>query len=326
MVAPAVVMAAVAAGQAVKSHQDEMKRRGASNKAMEEAKRAGDNFRNMEGPDLKKYEMAKAYDAFDYRPQDLASPEAMEDSSLEGFSGDPRLAQAQMSALANLGQVAEQGMTAEDLSAIQDIQAANAAAERGDQAAIMQDMSRRGMGGSGSELAQRMLASQAGADRAAADSRDVSRSAQERALQAMIAQGNMGTNIRGQEFSEADRKAQAADAINRFNVANRNRTSEMNWEARNQADLMKAQNRQNIANVNTDMRNTERAQHNQLEQQKFDSRMGKETGAQQATQAATDLAKVRMGASDKAAAGTQAQTQAIGNMGMQAASSYFGGS
>jgi len=54
---------------------------------------------------------------------------------------------------------------------------------------------------------------------------DVSAQAQSRALQALMQGGQLGGQIRQQDFGEQSEKAQAQDAINRFNTANRQQVS-----------------------------------------------------------------------------------------------------
>jgi hypothetical protein len=58
-------------------------------------------------------------------------------------------------------------------------------------------------------------ASQA-ANRAGQQGLDVAAQAQRRAFQAMQAQGNLGTNVRGQAYGEAERRAMALDEKNRL--------------------------------------------------------------------------------------------------------------
>ena len=64
-------------------------------------------------------------------------------------------------------------------------------------------------------MAAFQAASQA-ANRAGQQGLDVAAQAQRRAFQAMQAQGNLGTNVRGQAYGEAERRAMALDEKNRL--------------------------------------------------------------------------------------------------------------
>ena len=167
-------------------------------------------------------------------------------SALENISIDPKFREAQMQALSQLAEVSKGGLTEADLAAMRELRRQVAGEERGRELAIQQEMARRGMAGSGQELAARLLESQAGANREAAGADRLSQIAQNRALQAITQQGALAGNIRGQEFAEKSNVARAMDAISAWNAANQQALQQRNIAAQNQASLRNLAERQRI--------------------------------------------------------------------------------
>lgn len=138
------------------------------------------------------------------------------------IKSDPMLRAAQMDALARMQKEgAAGGLTVEDRSALIAAQNANAAKERGAREAILQDAARRGMGGSGTELAAELENQQGAADRNAAVGTQAAADARKRALAAISESGQMAGAVRGQDWGEASQRAAAQDAINKFNASQR---------------------------------------------------------------------------------------------------------
>lgn len=67
--------------------------------------------------------------------------------------------------------------------------------------------------------------------------------------------GNLGGTMRAQDFSEDSAKAQAKDAISKFNAANTQNVQASNIADRNQAQATNLQNKQTIAAQNVTLRN-----------------------------------------------------------------------
>lgn len=161
-------------------------------------------------------------------------PVLLEDSLLSSFSTDPRLVQAQMDALAALQEITDaEGLTATDRARLEDINRQEATIERGNREAIMQNAAARGVGGSGLELADQLISGQESAGRRSAQGFDVAADAEKRALDAMMMSGQLSGDLRGQDFAEAQAKAQAQDLINQFNTQNQNTFAQYNQEQKN---------------------------------------------------------------------------------------------
>jgi len=128
---------------------------------------------------------------------------------------DPTARNATLSALTQMQDIANQGgMTAIDRSRLQQIRDSAATQARGAREAIAENAAQRGIGGSGFELAQSMLGQQAASDNAARQAIGVNSAAQERALAAMQASGQLGSQMNQQDMA----KANALDAIKEFNT------------------------------------------------------------------------------------------------------------
>lgn len=197
-------------------------------------------------------------------------------SEMQGISTDPRLRQAQLNALSKLEEVGNAGgrdaKFMADMSRLEsDINTNNA----GNQGAIMQNMAARGVSGGGSELVARNMSAQASSNRQAQMAMDENAQAQQRALDAIMKSGEMGGKMQAQDFSQAAQKAEAADAISRFNAANKQQVITNNTSAKNNAQQWNAQNVQGIADKNTGSRNSAQEYNLGLNQQNYDNQLAK---------------------------------------------------
>lgn len=211
-------------------------------------------------------------------------------SSLSTYKGDPRLKEAQMRALAELEAIGSGGgLRASDRARINDIRRQTATADRGAREAIMQNAAARGVGGSGMELASKLISQQASADREAAANDDVAARAEDRALQAIMGSGKLGGEVRSQGFDEARHRASAEDAINTFNARNKNLVGQWN-----------AENRQNASNSNIAQKYGNFGTATNLRQNEFGNKVTKtrgQTGAlgDQADYEARESDRIRKG-------------------------------
>ena len=91
-------------------------------------------------------------------------------------------------------------MTATDKARLAQIQGDENANLRGQQGAIMQNLATRGMSGGMSEMVARQLAAQGEANRMAQQGLDVKAQAEQRALDALMKQGQLGGQIQQQDL------------------------------------------------------------------------------------------------------------------------------
>lgn len=235
-------------------------------------------------------------------------------SAMQGIATDPALRQAQMNALSKLENIGLGNLSAEDLARASQIQNDVNTNLQGQMGAIQQNLAQRGLSGSGLDLVQRNMAAQGAANRQAQMAMDAKAQAEKRALDAIIQSGQLGGQMQSQDFSQQQAKAQAADAIARFNAANQQGVQGANVAAKNAAQMWNNQQRQGIQNQNVDLKNQANLRNLGLSQQQYENELRKRglvSGAQQnlagtyANEAASNRAVVGglLGAGAKAFAG-----------------------
>lgn len=198
---------------------------------------------------------------------------ALGPSSMAGITTDPRLAQAQMSALQSLQQQGQGGLTATDRMNLMNINNQTEGDANASSNAIMQNMAARGMGGGGAELAARLMASQGAANRGAQTGMNVAAQSQQNALNALAQAGSLGGQIQAQQFGEKAQQAQAQDSISKFNAANQQQVMGTNTSAANQGALTNLSNAQNVANQNTAIQNQAQTANKKLYQQQYNDQL-----------------------------------------------------
>jgi len=167
---------------------------------------------------------AQIYDDVELPQLERAVAEQVGPTALERITVDPAYKAAQMEALGKLGQISEEGgFTLADKAALNKTLGALSRRDAAARAAIAENMQARGTLGAGAELAQRLAAQQESSQMASERGMDIAAQAQQRALNAIMQRGQMAGEMRGQEYGEQERLAQARDAISRYNAdASRN--------------------------------------------------------------------------------------------------------
>ncbi len=146
---------------------------------------------------------------------------------------DPSLRAAQMQALQQMQQVAnEGGMTAIDRARLQGINNDINQQQQARRQAMMTQAAQRGQMGSGLMYANMLGSEQAAAEAAAQQGYQVQAEAQKRALDAMQRAGQLGGDIRGQDYGIARDRAGAQDRINQYNADLRNKMNQYNMDNR----------------------------------------------------------------------------------------------
>lgn len=202
-----------------------------------------------------------------------------ERSAMENVQSDAGSKQAQMDALLGLQDITSSGgMTAQDKARMQQIQNQENSASRGAREAIMQNAQARGMGGSGMDIMAQLQNQQDSATRASNRGTEVAGMAQERALQALMQQGQLGGQINQQQFGQDSARAQAQDAISKFNAQNKQSVNLANTQANNQAQAGNLANKQNIANQNVGLSNQQQMHNKALIQQNYENELKKRQG------------------------------------------------
>lgn len=212
-------------------------------------------------------------------------------NAMSGIQTDPRLVQSQMSALAQLSQTGQMGMTPGEKAALIQAQQNAASQAQAKNAQIIDQYARTGMGGSGAQLAAQLANSQAQAQQLGNNSNQVAQNAQQNALQAISQSGNLAGQIQGQQFGEKAQIAAAQNAINNFNAMNSQNVANINNQNTNSAQLRNLNNSQSLSNQNTQLANQQQQYNKQLLQQQFNNqaalaagRSGQYQGIAQANQ------------------------------------------
>lgn len=190
------------------------------------------------------------------------------DTEYDKIKEDPSLRSAQMQALSKLQDVANQGgMTAIDRGRLNDINNNINQQQQARRQALMTQAAQRGQAGSGLMYANALSGEQAAAEAASRQGFDVAAEAQRRALDAMQRSGQLGGDIRGQDYNIAANRASAQDRINNYNAQLRDSVSRYNNSVRqgnldNQMGLAGARNkvRQQQGDVYQNRANSERQQ------------------------------------------------------------------
>jgi hypothetical protein len=209
------------------------------------------------------------------------SPEAAESvllnsNSFNDIKLDPALQGAQKQALQQLQNIATQGgLTATDKAQLNDITQEQNTTARGRNEAILSNARERGIGGSGLELTSQLLNEQEAANRASERGTQVAANAEQRALASLQAAGQMGGQMEAQQYGEAANKAQAQNAIDKFNAETQQNTNLLNVQNRNAAEAANLAATQDISNKNTATQQTEAAQNAAAVQQDYANKMGK---------------------------------------------------
>jgi len=179
---------------------------------------------------------------------------------------------AQRRALAEIEKLGlEGGLRLQDKATIQDAMLEGQVKDRANRMAISDEMARRGLGGSGFEVASKLQGQQATADRDAQNRLSVAAKAQDRALQALMQSGELSTQYRNQDFQQQAAKAAAQDSINRFNTANSQDVMSKNTALQNRAMEANLAQKQKTADQNTALSNYEQEYNKGVAQRRFEN-------------------------------------------------------
>ena len=198
----------------------------------------------------------------------LLEAEDLEDSKMNEIELDPALRENQMAALDSLRQQSEEGLTATDKYAMEQMLGDVDAQERSQRASIESDMARKGMDSSGAALMAKLQGTQSGANSARDKAMQMAAQGQQNRMAAIQSLGNLSGQMNQQDFAQQAQQASAHDAISRANAMNRQNVSGQNLAAR-----------QAIENQRSNIANQQQTFNKGLEQQQFDNKL-KKTGAQ----------------------------------------------
>lgn len=150
-------------------------------------------------------------------------------SALESTQLDSTGRQAEMDALGRMGDIAKSGgMTLEDQAVLNKFLGKSAQRESAARQGLEQQFAARGQFGSGAQLASALQNQSSGAERNSQAGMDQAAQAERRSLEAIMNQSRMGGSLRDRDWNEQAKKAEAADAIARGNMAAREKSGYYN--------------------------------------------------------------------------------------------------
>lgn len=219
----------------------------------------------------------------EYKRAGTYTPE-MEDAFDAGVSQyqqvqeNPEMLQAQKGALEMLRQRSATGLGPEDRAALNQVRGEVQRDAQAKNEQIKQDMQARGLGGSGSELAMQLAASQESAGRSSEEADRLAAQASQNALAALSQYTNQANSLQGQDLGLQSAKAQAADEMNRFNVQNKQAAESANTQYANQGQMYNLDQDQAVANANTQQSNSEQTRQEEAKQSRFGNQMALASG------------------------------------------------
>lgn len=226
-------------------------------------------------PEEQRLVLAELKSAGMYTPE-MDEALKLDDSKMNDIQTDPRLKQAQMSALMKLQEISDNdGLTMQDKAQLSQVQNEVNANLKGNTDAIQQNMAARGMSGGVGELVSKQLAAQQAANRNSQQGLDVASMAQQRALQALMNGGSMANQMQQTDFNQQSQVAQANDAISKFNTMNQQDVRSNNTANKNDAQKYNLGNQQRIADTNAGISNQQQMYNKELNQQYYQNQMDK---------------------------------------------------
>lgn len=174
---------------------------------------------------------------------------------------------AQLAALKRYDQIGKGEFDPEYAQAIQSAARRAQAEAQSRQASIMQDFARRGMAGSGLNLAAQMGSSAQAMDRAAMVNQAAATDAYRNRLNALASGAALGAQIQGQDMDLQSRNASIINDFNQRMSRQRQALEDQRVAAINQAQMYNLGVSQDIANRNVDARNlAQRADRDRLDE------------------------------------------------------------
>lgn len=226
-------------------------------------------------PDSMKIQIQQLVQQGAVNPED-AEAFLVANNAFDDVRGNDQARAAQLEALQGFqDQASAGGLTDTSRAAIQENLDLTANTERGQSQAIGQDARRRGISGSGLELAQQLMSQQNSADQAGRRGMDIAALAEQAKIEALKNAANVGTTIQGQDLESQGQKAAAANQIAQYNATNQQQVTLQNIAARNAAQAQNLAEKQRIADTNTGMENQNRERNADLIQQNYSNKLDK---------------------------------------------------
>lgn len=225
-------------------------------------------------------DMAKAIVLQQYKQAGTYTPqmEAQADKAVSAYSNlneDQGTLGMQKSALQSIAQTGQTGMTAATQAALAKAQMLQDQDTKAKMQQIQMQNQAQGLGNSGMNQVQQMMAAQAGGNSMAQAGLDASSQAGNMAMQAKMAALQGAGQVRSQDYQALSQRAQAQDAMNRFNTQNQMAINNANTQMANQGQQYNLNQQQQASNANTQAQNQELQRQRQGELQNWQNAIGR---------------------------------------------------
>lgn len=225
-------------------------------------------------PDLSKEIIYQQFEQVGILTPELEEDMAMAESEFNNIKEDQNLKNTQLEALNMFKQQAETGLGGEERAALNQIQQATRQDVRAKQEQILADQQRRGMAGSGNELIAQLHASQAGADAASNQGNELMAMIAQRVRQGAQDMAGTAESMRAQDYQVASDKATALDARNQYLHQNSMSRQARNVDRTNEASAHNLAEAQRTDEMNRNLYNQEQLRQRAEEGNYWDRKMG----------------------------------------------------
>ena len=197
-------------------------------------------------------------------------------NALQGVTAENAGLNTELSTIGQLQDIVNQGGNdAEEQANIQGILNTLGTTEAGQNAAIVANNARQGIGGSGLTEAAELAGNQNEAVNANTNALNAAANAEARQQQALASEGTLGGAVQGQQYTAAENTANAANAIAQFNAQQEQQVGNLNTTESNQAQAANLANAQDVANKNTVTAQTQEESIPAAQQQAYEDALSK---------------------------------------------------
>ena len=251
-----------------------------------DANRSGDAYRQalaqfagIELPKVSDMEvfLEQLQNAGNYNPV-LEQAIGLGPSAMEGLALNPEMRAKQMEALKIFADRALTGLTPQDKMGMDLAFTGALGTAKAQSGQLLQELQSRGNTGTGTELIARLNSGQNAAEMARRQGVEQALASQQAKMNAAGGYLSGAGQLRGQDFDELSKVAEAKNLINRYNNSMSNAAQQRNVASQNQYGFANLQNQQNIMNQNTALRNQQQMYNKNLLQQNFNNQMAKAGG------------------------------------------------
>jgi len=165
--------------------------------------------------------------------------------------------ETQIDALNKLRGITEQGLSPQDMAALNKTRQMVGKDTEAKRQQILQQAAARGQSGSGYELMAQLNAAQAGADQMSQGGDELAALRSQARIEALAKLGSAGSQLRSQDTAFDTDKAKSEDIISQWNTSNSREVQARNVAAQNQAQAANLASKQQISNQNAGLYNAE---------------------------------------------------------------------